>query len=481
HGQWWTKGGGGTPWDAITYDPVTGLVYVGTANGAPWPWWIRSPGGGANLFISSIVALDAKTGKFRWYYQETPGDGFDFDSTAQIMTANLVIDGKKRHVVMHAPKNGIFYLFDAATGKLLAAKPYVPSVNWITGFTAKGRPILNPAANYAKTDKGFYVVPSMGGAHSWYPMAFNPGTGLVYIPTNYGSFPLVAQAGAKMGNQLLSINVAKCPEGPPPQLAGAGSYLTAWDPVHMRAAWVQRKGTGHSGVMTTAGNLVFQGSGPHDFSAYRADTGQQVWSTDTQSGIAGGSVSYMIDGVQYVAAVAGTQGFRRDYWAPTYARLLVYKLGGSAKLAPAEAYTPPQLDPPPDFGSKALLAHGEHEYDAHCASCHGDNQKVSSLFPDLRYAGELRSAAAFDAIVIGGALQSQGMVSFRKFLAPRDANAIRAYVVRLANQAKRSPPSRGFAGFGRCGKPAAGARRPGHDNLRRAVPSFRAVALEHIH
>ncbi|MGH3265205.1 MAG: PQQ-binding-like beta-propeller repeat protein, partial [Trebonia sp.] len=300
HGQWWKRGGGGTPWDAIAYDPVTGLVYVGTANGAPWPWWIRSPGGGANLFISSIVALDAKTGKFRWYYQETPGDGFDYDSTAQIMTANLVIDGKKRHVVMHAPKNGIFYVLDAATGKLLSAKPFVPTVNWMTGFNAKGRPILNPAANYAKTGDGFYIVPASGGAHSWYPMAFNPHTGFVYIPTNYGSFPLVAQAGATMGNQLLSINVAKRPSVPRPQLQGAGSYLLAWDPVHMRAAWTQREGTGRSGVMTTAGNLVFQGSNPHDFSAYRADTGQRVWSTDTQAGVAGGSVSYMIDGVQYV-------------------------------------------------------------------------------------------------------------------------------------------------------------------------------------
>ncbi len=439
-GEWWKAGGGGTPWDAITYDPVTQLVYIGTGNGAPWPAAIRSPGGGDNLFTSSIVALDAKTGKFKWYYQETPEDSFDFDSTQQIMTANLVIDGKKRHVVMHAPKNGIFYVFDAATGTLLAAKPYVPTVNWMTGFEPDGKPILNPEANYGKTNKGFYVVPASGGAHSWYPMAFNPNTGLVYIPANYGSFPLVAEAGAKMGNQLLSINVAKRPQVPQPVLYGAGSYLLAWDPVKMKAVWKQREGTGRSGVMTTAGNLVFQGSASRAFSAYRADTGERLWTTGTQTNIAGAPITYTVDGKQYVAVVAGTSGFGGDYFAPTYARLLVYELDGQVKLPPPMPYTPPVLNPPPEFGGPILQARGETQYDAHCASCHGNNGRVSSLFPDLRYAGQLWSADAFKAIVIGGALQDNGMVSFRNVLSDEDAEAIRAYIVHTANELKKSPP-----------------------------------------
>ncbi|HEX3982684.1 MAG TPA: PQQ-dependent dehydrogenase, methanol/ethanol family [Acidisoma sp.] len=476
-GEWWEKGGGGTPWDAITYDPVTGLVYLGTGNGAPWPAWIRSPGGGDNLFTSSIVALDAKTGKFKWYYQETPQDGFDFDSTQQIITANIVIDGKKRHVVMHAPKNGIFYVFDATTGKLLEAKPFVPTVNWMSGFDANGRPILNPEANYGKTGNGFYVVPSMGGAHSWHPMAYNPDTGLVYIPTNYGSYPLVAETGAKMGNELLSINVAKCPSIPQPKLVGAGSYLLAWDPVHMKAVWTQRQGSGRAGVMTTAGDLVFQGTAQHGFSAYRADTGQQIWTTDTQAGIAGAPVSYRVHGEQYVAVVAGSGGFRRNYWAPTYARLLVYDLGGRVTLPKPAPYTPPVLNPPPNFGSKALLALGESQYDSHCASCHGDNDRLSTIFPDLRYAGELWSSGAFQAVVLGGALQSGGMVSFRKDLTPHDAAAIRAYVVRLANQAKNAPQRDGFAGFGRCARPPAVARGPasmlGAHAAATAPPAFR--------
>ena len=444
-GEWWKAGGGGTPWDAINYDPLTDAVYIGTGNGAPWPSEIRSPGGGDNLFTSSIVALDAKTGKYRWHYQETPDDSFDFDSTQQIMTADLPIDGTTKHVVMHAPKNGVFYVLDATTGKLLAGKPYVPTVNWMTGLDANGKPILNPEANYGKTGHGFHVVPSAGGAHSWHPMAFSPVTGLVYIPTTYGSFPLVAEAGAKMGNQLLSINVAKHPDAPPPKLEGAGNYLLAWDPIKMTTAWKQPQGSAKSGVMATGGNLVFQGSAPRSFSAFRADTGERVWTTDTQAGIVGGSVSYEVNGEQYVAVVAGTSGFG-GYWAPTYSRLLVYKLGGGAQLPPPAQYTAPALNPPADFGTPGQLAVGEAQYNAHCGSCHGNNTRVSSIFPDLRYASALQNADLFKLIVIDGALQANGMVSFAKVLSPQEAEAIRAHVVRLANIAKLSPPSMGPGG-----------------------------------
>jgi quinohemoprotein ethanol dehydrogenase len=303
-------------------------------------------------------------------------------------------------------------------------------------------------------------VPSAGGAHSWHPMAFNPDTGLMYIPTNYGSFPLVAEAGAKMGNQLLSINVAKRPNDPAPKLNGAGSYLLAWDPVNRREVWKQPQGSARSGVMTTAGNLVFQGSAPRSFSAYRADTGERVWTTDTQANIVGGSVSYTVGGEQFIAVVAAGQGgFGGSYWAPNNARLLVYKLDGEAVLPEAAVYTPPPLNPPPEFGDDALLAQGQAKYNAHCATCHGNDGRMSSAFPDLRYAGPLWSAEAFKAIVIDGVLQANGMVSFRKSLTPQDAEAIRAYVVRLAHQAKNAPPFGGF-GVGPGAGPPAGAPPP---------------------
>jgi len=472
NGEWWKTGGGGTPWDAITYDPVTDLVYVGTGNGAPWPAEIRSPGGGDNLFTASIVAVEAKTGKYRWHYQATPEDSFDFDNTQQIVTADLVIDGEKKHVLMQAAKNGVFYVLEAATGKVLEASLFVPTANWMTGFDANFRPILNPDANYGKIGKGFHVVPSAGGAHSWHPMAFSPDTGFMYIPTTYGSFPLVAEAGAKMGNQLLSINVARRPDAPPPKLDGAGSYLLAWDPVNMKEVWKQPLGSARSGVMATAGNLVFQGSAATrggdsapaqarpSFSAFRADTGERVWTTDTQANIVGGSASYSINGEQYIAVVAAGQGgFGGSYWAPNYARLLVYKLGGKATLPEAVVYTPPPLIPPDEFGDQALLAQGQSKYNEHCSTCHGNDGRVTSVFPDLRYAGALHSPDAFKAIVIDGAMQANGMVSFSKVLTPQDAEAIRAYVVRLAHQLKNAPPGAAGPG-GAAAPPPAGAPAP---------------------
>jgi len=457
-GEWWKVGGGGTPWDGITYDPVTGYVYIGTANGAPWPSEVRSPGSEDNLFTASIVAVDAKTGKYVWHYQETPAESFDFDSTAQISTADLVIDGKKRHVLMHAPKNGVFYVLDAKSGKVLSANLFIPTANWLTGFDKNFRPILNPDANYGKTGKGWWLVGFQ--SHVWYPMSFNPGTGLVYLPTNYGSYGYVAEAGAKMGNQLLSIRVDKRPEGAPPKLEGAGNYLVAWDPVKQKAAWTQREGSGRSGTMTTAGNLVFQGTNPHNFTAFRADTGEKLWTADAQAQVVGGSASYAVDGEQYVAVVAAGQGFfgGGGYWAPNYARLLVYKLDGKATLPPTQPYTAPPLNPPAEFGDAAQLTKGEAQYNAHCASCHGNNtQRVSSLFPDLRYAGALWAADAFKAIVIDGGLQDNGMVSFKKDLTLEDAEAIRAYVVHLANQLKSNPPAP-FGGFP--GGPPAAAPAP---------------------
>lgn len=280
-------------------------------------------------------------------------------------------------------------------------------------------------------------------------MAFNPDTGLMYIPTNYSSFPLVAEAGATMGNQLLSINVRKSPDDPPPELDGSGSYLLAWDPIKRETAWQQRLGGSRAGLLTTAGNLVFQGTSEETFSAFRADNGEQIWTTDTQAGIVGGGVSYELNGEQYIAVVAGQSNRSGGYWAPNYARLLVYKLGGDATLPEPVSYTPPTLDPPENFGTEELLAEGESHYTEYCASCHGNSGRVSSLFPDLRYAAALNTSALFEAIVLDGILESNGMVAFREHLNADESEAIRAYVVSLANEAKDNPePAGPFGGGG---------------------------------
>jgi PQQ-dependent dehydrogenase (methanol/ethanol family) len=431
-GEWWKTGGGGTPWDGILYDPQTDLVIFGTGNGAPWPSEVRSPGGGDNLFISSIVAVEAKTGKYKWHYQTVPAENFDFDNTSPLTTADLVINGEKKHVVMQAPKNGLFYVIEAGSGKVLSAKLIVPFANWLTGFDKADnwRPLINPDANIGVTGKGWYIVPFQ--THVWYPQSFNPNTGLMYFGVRYATYGMVSEAGAKMGNQLLSINVAKKPEMAPPQLNGAGQWLTAWDPVTQKEVWRAKEGTAGSGTMTTAGNLVFAGTPPRNFTAFRADTGARLWSADAGAGIAPGSITYEIGGTQYVAVVAGGAG------VATANRLLVYKLGGTATLPPQEAPTIPVLNPPAEFGTAAQLALGKDRYTQNCTTCH-EGARGMGGFPDLRFSGFIHTEGGFQSVVLGGALTENGMLPFNKTLTPTDAEAIRAYVTKLANDLKKDP------------------------------------------
>ena len=447
NGQWWKTGGGGAPWDAITYDPTTSMVYIGTGNGAPWPAEIRSPGGGDHLYLSSIVALNADTGAYVWHYQTTPNESWDYDNTSHIMTADLELKGQKRHVVMQAPKNGFFYVLDAKTGELMSADPYVQGVNWTTGVDPKtGRPQKTVAANYSKTGRGAFVSPAFGGGHNWTPLSYSPQTGFVYIPANQSSYAFVAAPeddnpmGQKLsisfaGNQQMMRN-NKAP------LVNLG-YLLAWDPVNKKEAWRAPVENGRSGgALATAGGLVFAGNSKNEFAAYRADNGQKLWGSDTQTGTMAGPVTYEVDGEQYVAVVAG---FRQtgSFYAPNNSRLLVYKLGGSAKLPPEVPFPAPVLNPPAAFGDAQAVSHGEDVYGRFCSTCHGSDGLSRGMFPDLRYSGALGSADAFKAIVLDGALAQNGMVSFAKGLKPEDAEAVRAYVVSRALDAQKNqrPPA----------------------------------------
>jgi quinohemoprotein ethanol dehydrogenase len=440
HGQWWKTGGGGAPWDSIIYDPKTNHVFVGTGNGAPWPSEIRSPGGGDHLYLSSIVALDLDTGNYVWHYQTTPNESWDYDNTSQLFTADLNIAGTPRHVVMQAPKNGFFYMLDAKSGELLSAEPYVPGVNWAKGIDKKtGRPIVNQEANYSKTGKGALVSPFFGGAHNWQPLSFHPGTGLVYIPANQSSYAFVAsrEDDNPMG-QKLSISFAGNQEmmrklKTPPVSEG---FLLAWDPVKQKEVWRAPHGAGRSGgTLATAGGLVFAGNSGNEFAAYRADTGEKLWRADTQTGTMAGPVSYAVDGEQYVAVVAG---FRQtgNYYAPNYSRLLVYKLGATGALPAEVPFPAPVLNAPAAFGDAATLEHGLTVYGRFCSTCHGADGLSRGMFPDLRYSATLGSAEAFKAIVLDGALASNGMVSFAKAISAADAEAVRAYVVSRSNAAK---------------------------------------------
>ncbi|HZD52745.1 MAG TPA: PQQ-dependent dehydrogenase, methanol/ethanol family, partial [Woeseiaceae bacterium] len=180
-GEWWKLGGGGTVWDSIVFDPALGLVYIGIGNGSPWNQSIRSPDGGDNLFLASIVALDVDTGEYVWHYQTTPGESWDYTATQPMILADLEIDGRERKVIMQAPKNGFFYVLDRETGELISAQPFA-TVTWASAIDPEtGRPVENGQARYSGPAPAL-VAPGPGGAHSWQPMAYYPQTGLVYIP-----------------------------------------------------------------------------------------------------------------------------------------------------------------------------------------------------------------------------------------------------------------------------------------------------------
>jgi alcohol dehydrogenase (cytochrome c)/quinohemoprotein ethanol dehydrogenase len=226
-------------------------------------------------------------------------------------------------------------------------------------------------------------------------------------------------------------------------------FLLAWDPVKQKEAWRVPHGAGRSGgTLATAGNLVFAGNSENEFAAYRADSGAKLWQSDTQTGTMAGPVSYTVDGEQYVAVVAGfrTGGAGGGYYAPNYSRLLVYKLGGTARLPEAVPFPAPVLNPPASFGTPEQLARGSQLYGQLCSTCHGSDGLSRGMFPDLRYSGALASDAAFRAIVIEGALSKNGMVSFRSAMSTADAEAVRAFVVSRAHAALPAQPAAGGHG-----------------------------------
>ena len=467
-GEWWKLGGGGTVWDSITYDAVNDQVLFGTGNAEPWNPAANGRMGAEpqeNLYTSSIVAVDADTGEYRWHHQQTPEDRWDFDSNAQITLADLAIDGEQKRVVLHAPKNGYFWIFDAADGKFLSATPWT-EMNWSTGVDASGRPQINPEARYEQTGKLWVNLPGAGGAHSWQPMSFSPQAGLMYIPANLAAFPFLADKDwqeSEIGFQtgLDSAGTAMPADAGFRQsnIDATKGALVAWDPVAKKEAWrVPYKGPWNGGVLSTAGDLVFQGTAVEEFVAYDAKSGARLWSFPTQTGVIAAPMTYAIDGEQYVAVLAGWGGV----WdiAPgilssvngrprNISRLLVFKLGGTAKLPDAPPMAERVLDPPPFTGTEAQVARGADLYGRYCSVCHGDAAVAGALNPDLRHSATINSPEAIKAVVIDGALAHNGMVSFKVALKPADAEAIRHYLIKRANEDKALE------------RPAAGRARAG--------------------
>ena len=444
-GEWWRLGGGGTVWDAIVYDPQTDLLYIGVGNGSPWNQALRSPGGGDNLFLASIVALDPDDGSYVWHYQTTPGETWDFTATQPIIVADLDFEpdaaGGTRRVVMQAPKNGFFYVLDASTGELISADPFVP-VNWASHVDADtGRPLENPAARYDRTGEIAYVTPTGRGAHNWQPMSFSPRTGLVYFGSRHSAsaYRGVAEftptrVGTNTGTDRSGLSAAEQAEldALEASLFEDAGALLGWDPVARAPRWryVDPRDTGNGGTLVTAGDLLFAGGGQGEFFAYDANSGERLWTFDAQTGVAAGPISYTVDGVQFVAVAAG-RGLQ-PYYQPNYSRLLAFRLGGRVALPPAATYTPPPLNPPAVTADQSVLDRGAALYGQHCVQCHGNRL---GTFPDLRVSPALNSAALWAAVVLDGVRESNGMVSFAAELSADDANAIREHVVTLAQAA----------------------------------------------
>ncbi len=455
-GEWWKNGGGGTVWDAMAYDPQLDLLYIGSGNADPWARKIRNPQVEDNLLAASIIALRPDTGEYVWHYQENPGDEWDYDSAEQIILADVRIDGQLRQVLLHAPKNGFFYVIDRATGKLLSAKPYT-RVTWATGIDPQtGRPVESPEAQYEGSDKPSVVSPGPAGAHSWQPASYSPDTGLVYFPVLEAGFAYKSTEhfihNTLAWNTGMDLVAAGMPQEPNIKKAILGSikgHLTAWDPVKQIEVWrADRPGPWNGGALSTAGNLVFEGTGYGQFEAFRANTGEKIWSASTQSGITAGPISYTVNGEQYIAILVGWGGVLplaagevalQSPRLNNIPRMLTFKLGGKASLPPAPEVKPQVFTPPRATAGPATVKKGEELYQRYCSGCHGDVAVSGGVLPDLRYSGALANQHWL-SIVRDGMLRPGGMVGFSKELSQQDAEAIRAYVIFRATQSLAESP-----------------------------------------
>ena len=454
--NWWEFGGGGTVWNSIVYDPDFNNIYLGVGNGSPWTREIRSPGGGDNLFLASIVAVDADTGKYKWHYQTTPEDNWDYTAVQDMALADMEIDGEKKKVLLQAPKNGFFYVIDRSNGKVLRAHPFA-AVTWATHVDLEtGRPVENPEVDYS--ENGSFVLPGPLGAHNWQAMSVDLDAGLVYIPAQENAFFYAIDENYKktgiykrnpgrwnMGIEMSSLaqNVLSNLESMPEP----GGFLKAFDPLTGETKWsVPIPHYWNGGVLGTAGGLVFQGDALGIFSAYDKETGERLWEFNTYTSMLAPPISFEIDGEQYVSILTGSGGgdlFGGEPLPPieiqasltynNFGRLLVFKLGGQKEL------------PIPDVRDKTIpeqvladasndqIRNGESNYNQYCAVCHGFVVKSAGGLPDLRKM-TTGTHDLFNKIVLEGILGSNGMAGFADVLSEDDVDNIHHYVRARAHE-----------------------------------------------
>ena len=434
-GKYWEAGGGGTAWDTLTFDPDLNLMYVGTGNGSPWARAKRSPAGGDNLYLASIVALNPDTGRYVWHYQETPGDNWDFTSSQPMILANLKIGGKARKVIMHAPKNGFFFVIDRASGKFISAKNFV-DVNWATGYDKKGRPIETAVARVA--DRPREIIPSPYGARNWHSMSYNPRTGLVYMPVQGVPVNLLDNKDWKLNavrpgepHSGVGWNIAMFANVEPPQSKPFGR-LIAWDPVNQKEVWRQEHvSPWNGGTLTTAGNLVFQGTADGRFVAYNAQDGKKLWESPTGTGVVAAPITYEVDGKQYVSIAVGWGGVYGIAYRHTDRQgpgtVYTFALGGKAKAPDFVAYQLGALVQGVPY-DPAHVKEGTLIFVNYCIVCHG--------VPGVDRGGNVRNLgyANADAIrnldkfVFKGPTMALGMPDFTGKLTALDLEKIKAFI-----------------------------------------------------
>jgi PQQ-dependent dehydrogenase (methanol/ethanol family) len=449
NGEWWKYGGGGTVWDSMAYDADLDLLYVGVGNGSPWDQNVRSPGGGDNLFLSSIVALRPDTGEYVWHYQTTPGDNWDFTATQQMILASLEIDGTSRKVLMQAPKNGFFYVLDRTNGELISAEPYV-TVLWATGVDkTTGRPVEVAEARYGETP--VLIAPTGLGGHNWHSMAFSPTSQLVFLPSQDLASLYAAEPEFEFtegfwngGTEFENLQFPDDPAVVAEIMKTMTGQLVAWDPVSQREVWrYQHAGPWNGGVLATAGGLVFQGSSIGEFAAYDGGSGKRLWQFPAQTGIVAAPVSYAVDDQQHVAIAAG--------WGSIFAllggkgaaalgqtnnsRILAFRLGGDEVLPALAAAEPrPFPKPPVSDADDAQVARGKDIYYERCTVCHGAGVISGGVLPDLRRL-TAEKHEIWEAIVRGGMLRELGMPAFGQILSQEDSDAVQAFVIERASLA----------------------------------------------
>ena len=439
----WESGLGGTVWDSMAYDPVLDLLYVGTGNGSVYHRERRSPGGGDNLYLASILALRPDTGELVWHYQTTPGEQWDYTATQQMILTDRVWKGKPRKLIMQAPKNGFFYVLDRETGELLSAEKFA-NISWASHVDiATGRPVERAEADWTLEAK--MVAPHPMGAHSWHPMSFDAKRGAVYLATFelanlYIPDPkFVFKRGTfNTGEDWAELSELSAIGEPLRESTCDASRLVAWDVDSQTKKWeVIQDGVTAAGVLSTAGDLVFQGDASGSFSAYHADTGERLWSSPTGVAIMAAPITYRVDGEQYVAVLAGKGGavglFFSEVKTMNAGQVFAFKLDGKA-VVPSNPKRPKgAVSVKPLDTSEAVLKKGRDVYGANCMRCHGPGAASTGLIPDLRFAN-VEVHNSWNDIVLGGTRAKNGMASFADLITEEEAQAVQAWVISRATR-----------------------------------------------